>query len=557
MTSLHALPLRTRASQIALILTRHGLGYLVSILGLQQFVPFRKGWFKRSHRDHPYSRPEHVRMALEELGPTFIKLGQMASTRTDLIPPAYQAELVKLQDAAPVIPTAQIEQALRDELGAGPDELFASFDRTPLAAASIGQVHAATLADGTEVVVKIRRPGVIEKIEADLELLHYLAVSVDQHWELAHQYDVVALVQEFSQTLRAELDYIREGHNAERFAANFASNMTVHIPRVYWDHTTARVLTLERIRGLKISDVAAIEAAGLERAKIGQRTARLLLQMVFEDGFFHADPHPGNFFVEQGGRIGVIDFGLVGTVDAATQEQLVNVLLAVTKQDTQRLVDALLALGVTHQVKDRRGLEHALSQLLSRYYGQALGELKVGPLLEETFTIMRTHHLQLPSQLALLLKTVVMSEGMGMQLDPNFRLAELLAPYAQRMILRQLSPFFWTKQLGEASLDMAWLGVELPQQLRRLLPMLERGEMQMSIRPVDFEPFLHRLERIANRIVLGILAAAFIIGLAILLLVYHPSSWQQWAGPAFMIGFFSALVLGVVIAWGILRSHRL
>jgi Predicted unusual protein kinase len=557
MTSLHALPLRTRASQIALILTRHGLGYLVDILGLEQFVPFRKGWFKHSHRDHPYSRPEHMRMALEELGPTFIKLGQMVSTRTDLIPPAYQAELVKLQDEAPVIPTEQIEQVLRDELGAGPDELFATFDRTPLAAASIGQVHAATLSDGTEVVVKIRRPGVIEKIEADLELLHHLAVSANQHWELARQYDVVALVQEFSQALRAELDYIREGHNAERFATNFASNATVHIPRVYWNHTTVRVLTLERIRGLKISDVVAIEAAGLERPLIARRTASLLLKMVFEDGFFHADPHPGNFFVEQGGRIGVIDFGLVGTVDAATQEQLVNVLLALTKQDTQRLVDALLALGVTHQVKDRQGLEHALSQLLSRYYGRALGELKVGPLLEETFTIMRTYRLQLPSQLALLLKTVVMSEGMGMQLDPNFHLAELLAPYAQRMILRQFSPFFWTKQVGEASLDMAWLGVELPQHLRRLLPMLERGEMQMSIRPIDVEPLLHRLELICNRIVLGILTAAFIIGLAILLLVYHPASWQQWAGPAFMIGFFSALVLGVVIAWGILRSRRL
>jgi ubiquinone biosynthesis protein len=540
-----------------MILTRHGLGYLVGMLGLEPLVPFHKGWFKHPRRDHPYTRPEHVRLALSDLGPTFIKLGQMISTRTDLVSPAYQVELVKLQDAAPVIPLEQIEQVLRDELGTGPDELFATFDRTPLAAASIGQAHAATLSDGTEVVVKIRRPGVIEQIEADLELLHYLAVSASQHWELARQYDVVMLVQEFAQTLRAELDYVCEGHSAERFATNFAHDSTVHIPRIYWDQTTTRVLTLERIRGMKINDLAAIEAAGLERPVLAKRTAQLLLQMVFEDGFFHADPHPGNFFVEPEGRIGVIDFGMVGTVDATTQEHLVNVLFAVTRQDTPRLVDALLALGVTHQATDRQGLEHDLAQLLSRSYGRALGDLKIGPLLEETFTIIRTHHLQLPSQFALLLKTVIMSEGMGTQLDPHFRQAEILAPYAQRLVLRQFSPFFWTKRAGQAGLDVAWLGVELPQQLRRLLAALERGEMQMNVQPVHAEPLIHRLEQISNRIVLGILAAAFINGLAILMEVYHPADWQQWAGIVFAMGFFLALALGIAIAWGIFRSRRL
>jgi ubiquinone biosynthesis protein len=382
-------------------------------------------------------------------------------------------------------------------------------------------------------------------------------VSASQRWELARQYDVVTLVQEFVQTLRAELDYVREGHNAERFAANFAHDPTVHIPRISWDRTTTRVLTLERLRGMKISDIAAIEATGLDRPVLAGRTARLLLQMVFEDGFFHADPHPGNFFVEQEGRIGVIDFGMVGTVDATTQEYLVNVLLAVTKQDTPRLVDALLALGITHQATDRQGLEQDIAQLLSRYYGQALGELKVGPFLQETQAIVRSHHLQLPSPLALLLKTVIMSEGMGTQLDPNFHLAETLAPYAQRMVLRQFSPFFWTKRVGQAGLDAAWLGVELPQQLRRLLQTLERGELQMNMQPVRVEPLMHRLEQISNRIVLGILAAAFINGLAILMSVYHPAGWQQWAGTLFSIGFFAALALGVAIAWSILRSRRL
>jgi ubiquinone biosynthesis protein len=545
-----------RYRQVAEILARHGLGYLVGILGLERFVPFHRGILGHPRRPEPYTRPEHVRMALEELGATFTKLGQIVSTRSDLVPPDYQAELAKLQDAAPTVSIEEIREALLTELGRPLEEFFASFDPAPLAAASIGQAHAATLPDGTEVVVKVRRPGVVEQVEADLAILQNLAVRASHRWEMAKQYDLVTLVQEFAQTLREELDYIREGRNAERFAANFSGDPTVHIPRIFWETTTARVLTLERLHGMKIDDVEALAAAGIDRKELAVQSSRILLKMVFDDGFFHADPHPGNFFVEPDGRIGIVDFGMVGVVDDRTEAQLVAVLLAITSQDAERLSDAFLDLGMAREHIDREALQRDLQHLVSRYYGQPLGEIALGPLLQDALGIVRRHHLQLPSSLALLLKTVVMSEGVGVQLDPEFRLTSVLAPYAQHLMLRQYSPALWARRLSRAGLDAARLGVELPEQARRILGDLERGNFEVGVRPMGFEPLMQRAEQLINRLVLGMIAAAFIVGLAFLMSVYHPFGGKAWMGPFFAIGFVIAAMLGVYLAWSILRSGR-
>jgi ubiquinone biosynthesis protein len=470
------------------------------------------------------------------------------------LPPSYQAELAKLQDAAPTIPFEQVREVVSAQLGRPLEEVFATFDPTPLAAASIGQAHVATLLDGTEVVVKVRRPGVVEQVEEDLEILQQLAATASRRWEIADQYDLIGLAQEFASSLRAELDYVREGHNAERFAHNFSGDTTVHLPRIFWATTTSRVLTLERIRGIKINDLVALDAAGIERSPLAERAARIILKMVFEDGFFHADPHPGNFFVEPGGRIGLIDFGMVGVVDERTQEHLVRLLLALTSQDADRLVDAFLELGVTSHHVDRALLREDLEHLVSRYYDQSLGAIALGPLLKETLALARRHHLRLPTNLALLLKTVMMNEGLGVQLDPDFRLTTILLPYAQRLMLRQYSPLFWSKRLGQAGMDAAWLGMELPQQLRRLLGELERGTLTMGMRPTEMDPVIRRLEQLGNRIVLGIILAAFITGLAMLMASYHPEGWNQWI--FFLIGFVLAGFLTVSLAWSMLRSGR-
>jgi ubiquinone biosynthesis protein len=545
-----------RYRQIVDVLTRHGLEHLVETMGLERFRSLAAGLVGRSRPPHPHTRPEHVRMALEELGTTFIKLGQILSTRADLLPADYRAELTKLQDSAPAVPFAEIEEVVVSELGQPIACLFAHFEREPLAAASIGQAHAANLPDGTEVVVKVRRPGVVEQVEQDLEILQNLAAAASRRWEWADRYDVVGLAQEFAQTLRAELDYIREGHSAERFAANFAREPAVHIPRIFWEATTSRVLTLERIFGTKSTDLAGLERAGLDRREVAERAARVVLKMVFEDGFFHADPHAGNFFIEADGRIGLIDFGMVGTVDERTRGQLVELLLAVASQDAERLVDALLELGLSRRRVDRHLLRQDVDHLVSRYYNRSLSDLAVGPLLEDVFAIVRRHHLRLPPNLVLLIKTALMAEGLGVQLHPDFSLPALLAPYAERFIRQQYSPLVWARRVGRASRDFAEMGVTLPVQARRLIGEIERGGLEVGMRPEGFEPLLGRLERLANRIVLGVLAAAFVVGLAVLLSAYRPDGWEQWAGGMFGVGFVLAVALGVYLTWTILRSGR-
>lgn len=547
---------RARYRQITKILARHGLGYLVGMLGLERFVPFQRGLLGHTRRPEPYSRPEHLRLALEELGAAWVKLGQILSTRPDLLPPEYQHELAKLQDAAPPVAVERIREVILAELGQPPEVLCAHFDAVPLAAASIGQAHAAVLPDGTEVVVKVRRPGVVEQVDDDLAILRDLAATASRRWERAADYDLVGLAGEFADTLHGELDYVREGRNAERFAANFVGDPAIHIPRVYWEMTTACILTLERVRGVKISDVDALDAAGIDRKALAERASRLLLGMIFEDGFFHADPHPGNFFIEPDGRIGLIDFGMVGTVDDPTREQLATVLLAVTSQDPDRLVDTFLALGVARRRTDRVLLRQDLEHLLQRYHDRPLSEIRLGPLVTETLAIVRHHHLQLPSGLVLLLKTTVMSEGLAARLDPDLNLTRILEPYARQLLAREYSPLRWARRLGQASLEAGELGVTLPRRLRHVLGELERGGLTVGARPEGFEPLLDRLESLANRIVLGVVASAFIVGLAILLAVYRPPGGERWVELFFAIGFAIATGLGAYLAWSILRSGR-
>ena len=266
---------RDRMREIAEVLSRHGLGYLADLLGLDRWVPFRRGPPGHERHGPPHTRPEHVRLALEELGPTFVKLGQVLSTRPDLVPPEYRAELAKLQDAAAQVPAEVVRELIGHECGAHLATLFATFDFQPLAAASIGQAHAATLHDGTDVVVKVRRPGAVEQVEQDLEILQNLAARASRHWEAAAGYDLVGLADEFARTLRSELDYLREGRSAERFVANFADDPGLHIPRVFWEATTSRVLTLERIRGIKVDDLDALDAAGVDRRALAERATRV------------------------------------------------------------------------------------------------------------------------------------------------------------------------------------------------------------------------------------------------------------------------------------------
>lgn len=373
-------------------------------------------------------------MLLEDLGPTFMKLGQMLSTRADVLPSTYQAQLALLQDAAPPEPAGTAERVIEREFGRPLHDVFASFDPQPIAAASIGQAHAAVLLDGTPVIVKVRRPNAASMVEVDLTVLERAASLASRLIPVVRRLDVQGLVSEFARTLRAELDYMVEASNAERIAANFAGSPLVHIPTVYRRASTRRVITLERIVGIKVSDVAALHAAKVDLPSVARDIVNVTLTMVFGHGLFHADPHPGNLFVEPDGRLGLVDFGMVGSLTPDARIQLGKLFIATATADASSVATELLALGTATQPVDTIALTRDFTDILTRLTEAPLGQIRIGPLLQAELTVMRRHRLRLPPQLALLVKTAAMTESLAVQLDPDFMILPAFAPFAQRLL---------------------------------------------------------------------------------------------------------------------------
>ena len=534
---------RWREVQIAEVLVRYELSHLLEVFGLEGFVSVERRLLRRGRAR---TRPESLRMALEELGPTFIKLGQALSTRPDLLPPDFQAELVKLQDDTARVPVNVIEEIVVSELGAGTTKVFASFDPEPLAAASIGQVHAATLHDRTEVVVKVRRPGAAEEVEEDLEIVQNLAARASRRWKEAEYSDVNGLAKDFTDTLRSELDYLQEARNAEQFAANFAADPGVHIPTVYPELTTSRLITLERIRGLKITDLPGLDGAGVDRAALAEALAHTVAKMVLLDGYYHGDPHPGNFFVEPGGRIGIVDFGRVGRIDDNLRSGLSRLLMALIQKDPDRLTSALLALSAAATV-DRGGLRQDLSALLSRYGGHTIGELPIGTAISDVMNVVRRHKLSIPPDLGLLFAVLVMDESITEQLDPDFRFDEVLIPYVRRHLASTLSPAALARRAERFGVEVAELAGELPGQLHRLLEVIGDGELEVRFRTGELQTLVGRVERLGNRVAISILAAAVIDGLSEL--AAHNSRLRTTHKQMLIAGVAALTSLRAYTAW--------
>lgn len=548
--------LRRRSREIASAFTRHGLGWLLTHVGLAGVVPFERGWLGHPARQSPYTQAEHLRMALGDLGATFIKLGQAISTRNDLLPPAYTAELSKLQDAAPPVPFPDICDIICQELGKSPDELFAAFDSEPLASASIGQVHAGTLETGEPIVIKVRRPGVAAQIEEDLQILAGMAGWSAANTAFGRDYNLPDLVEEFAFTLRAELDYRHEGHNAEQFQQNFVDDERIIIPQVYWQYSNGHVLTLERVSGVKVKDVTALKEAGIDARLVADNAIQLMLRQLFEFGFFHADPHPGNFFIQPDGAIVLIDFGMVGRLDQRLQDMLLRLGLAVARQDTRRLLDELYAIGVVQQGTNRSALRRDLDRLLGRYADRSLAELAAREVTEEMMAIAFHHRLQLPGELVLLLRVVAMSEGLGLSLNPDIRLVETAVPYLRQFWLRRYSPWNMAPQLGQAGLDMVELGLTLPRRISRLFDQIEQGDIKVNINYNDLHEFTRHFQQMTNRLSMAILLAATIVALGLVMLVYHPPGWDRFGGWVFALAFIFSLGFGAWLMWRIWRAGR-
>lgn len=527
-----------RYREIVGVLVDEGFDNALDVLGLRRFSPLGRVNLSRRGREPV---PVRLRHTLERLGPTAVKIGQAASTRSDILPEAIVAELRKLQDEVTPFPDAEAFALIEAELGSPLSELFAEFDRTPIAAASIGQVYGATLHDGSTVVVKVQRPMVRDVVETDLDILTTQARFAAGTTEIGERYDVARITDEFAQAVRDELDYLNEGRNAERLGQMFADDDTVAFPKVYWEYTTARVLTLERFEGIPFNRPDLLDEAGMDRTELARIGIYCYLAQIFTHGFFHADPHPGNLFALPDGRVAFTDFGRVGTVSKIGRDQLADLFIAIIDDDVSLAVDTLLAAAGHPGDIDVAELDREVSRLITKYTNKSLAEVEIGVLISEVLALVRDHHLMLNSELAILLATLVVLEGLGTMLDPHFDFVAVTAPYARSIINERMRPETFARSLTQSLRRIAGLASEVPEALVRLVRRAGQGEFRVTVRPTEFEPLLSRFEEATNRLAFAIVVAAFVIGLSVLLSNTPLPEWFVWFAR---IAEASALIVG-------------
>jgi ubiquinone biosynthesis protein len=546
-----------RYRRIAEVLGRHGFGAILTQLGLDERLNMPRRWLRRETEDFERVPPAvRLRLALEELGPTFIKLGQIASTRPELLPPSVLNELSNLQDNVPPADWEDILPLIEAELGRPLQEVFVAFDPTPMASASLAQVYPAMLADGTHVVVKVQRPDVERVVETDLNIFTDIARLVRERVPGIVPFDPVEMAEEFAIALREELDYRREGRNADRFRENFENEDHIRVPAVYWEYTTRRLMVQERIRGIKIDDLTALDAAGLDRERIAMHASRLVIKEVMEDGFFHADPHPGNLLILPGEVIGLLDFGTVGYLDERDKGNLIRLYIAIIRFDAAAAVDQLVRMGIAEPDVDEIGLERDLRRLLRRYKGLPLKDISAAELLNEIQPVIYEYRLRVPSDYWLLIKTLVIMEGVGKRIAPEFDVFAVSAPYVRRFLIQLALPTSWGPEALRGLGSWAAFVGDLPGQTSRLMSRVERGRLEVQIKDPATESLVRQINHVANRVIQAILLGSLTVGLALLM----PSLDLEWPWGlltwAAILGFAAVVVLALWLLWSIWRSGR-
>ena len=545
-----------RLHEIASVMIRYGWGDLVRMLGISGVLE-RAGrvlhWNSSSEIDQ-LDPPVRIRRALEELGPTFVKLGQLLATRVDMFPPQWIAEFEKLHSQVPAVPYELLHPDLVAALKGEPSDIFAAFERTPLAAGSIAQVHRATLKEGTPVVVKIRRPGIEAVIRADLRILEHAARLLESEMPDMRRYDPVRIVSQFRRSLSRELDLAKEARNMGQFARNFADDPLVEIPRVYWEYTNERVNVQEQILGMSGVSPDKLRAQGLDPVVLAARGADAVLRMVLEHGYFHADPHPGNVLFLPDNRIGMIDFGMVGMLTHLRRNQIVNMLNGLTHKDEQVLLQVLLDWS-DDSVSDEDRLAYDVAELLQSYDDLQLKDVKIGALLNDITALMRDNNLLLPPDLTLLFKTLITLEGLGQQLDPEFHMIDNVTPFVERIIQQRYTPQALFARGRKSVREALEVVADLPRDLRHLLRDVRRGRIKVDLDLKRLDHFGHQLDRASNRITMGILTASLVVGSSIIMTV---SGGPQLFGlPLFgLLGFLIAFFNSLWIIFSIWRSGK-
>jgi ubiquinone biosynthesis protein len=544
-----------RYRQILTVLLKYGFDDFLEVVKIDQYLEVGMQMIsrKRKERVDKLTRAERIRISFEELGPTFIKFGQIVSTRPDLVPIEFINELSKLQDKVPQFPFQKVREIIEEELGLLPEELFKSIDESPLASASIGQVHRARLSDDREAVIKVQRPDIKKTIEVDLEIMLYLATLLERNVMEFSIYRPITIVEEFARTLEKEIDYTIEAGNMERFSRQFADNPDVYIPKVYRESTTARVITMEYIDGIKVSDTDKLEAAGLDTEVITSRGADLTLKQVFHNGFFHADPHPGNIFVLPDNVICLIDFGMIGTVDRQTREIFVDLVYSIVNRDSASAAQVLLKLTSWDDDPDLRKLERELSDFIGRHLFKPLKEIEIGRLLQDLLELVSHNQLRIPPDIFLMIKAITSAEGVARELNPDFDMISQARPFIARVKISRFYPERVAENLISFAGDLQNFLQQLPKDILDVTRLIKHENLTIKTENQGLEAMLAAQHKISNRLSFSIIIAALLVGSALIVISQTPPLFYGISMIG-IIGFLAASVMGIWLLIAIIKK---
>ncbi len=549
-----------RLTEIAVVLGRHGLSHFVQRLYLSRYLPKRKqiiaAGAEAGESMDRVSLARRLTLAMEDLGPTFVRLGQVLSSRPDLVGEEFVREFERLQDRVAPFPSDVARATLTREFDRSVEELFASFEDEPAASGSLAQVHYAVLPDGAEVVVKVKRPGVERKVITDLSLLRTLAGYAERYLPELHVLQPRVVAEELERTMRRELDFVTEASNTARFHDALAACDGTCAPRVYWDLTSSDVLTLQRLQGVRVTDLAALEAQGTSRRELARRLVDIFLTQYLEMGVFHADPHPGNILIAPDGAIGVIDFGMVGRLTNDLRDKLGALLVAIARREVDIVAEICFSLGLMGDDFNEPAFKLGVLELLDKYYGMPLKRINPRRVFGDVMALARESQIVLPRDFVLLSKSLVTILSIARKLDPDFDTTAQLRPRARAVLQQRLAPAHLAKSLGLSLWSLSTLAKALPRSVLHILRRAEAGRFQLTFRHTGYEDFVRELDRAANRVSLSLILASIVVGSSVLLVA---TTRPRLFGtiPLGTVGMAVAGLLGLWTVWGILRSGRL
>ena len=544
-----------RLSEIAQVAVRHGFGYFFRRHRLTDLLPW--GAAADGSDETVSERGRRLREMLDELGPTFVKFGQLLSTRPDVVPPDIVTELRKLQDDVRPFPFDQARAVIEAELDLTLEQAFTEFDETPIAAASIGQVHSAVLPNGRRVAVKVQRPEAPRQIESDLALMYQAARLVKERVRAMDFVDPQGLVDEFARSIRQELDYRLEARNADIFRHNFAGDEGVRIPRVFWSYTTSKVLALEFLDGKQFADLEPEQLSPDERRDLAHRMSDAWMTMIFRHGFFHGDPHPANILLLDSGELGLVDFGLVGKLTDDDMSKLTRLFIDAATENVDALPRRLAELGVRYPKEREEEFRSRLRELFDRYFGVRLSDLDQVQVMRDAFQLIYALNLHLPTKFVLLEKAIATLGAVGADLYPDFNVFEVAKPYARGLMVERFTPRRMAQRAQREARDLAGIARELPYQVSDILQEMRAGQIEIGFVHKGLDEFMHRLDVVANRLVVALVVAGGLLGSSLIGIFAEGGPHLLGLHVVSVFGFLFSGLLGVWLLWGVIRSGRL